>query len=455
MACKRQFSNGKVVITGLGMICPLGTNLQESWTRLLCSHSGIKLLTEDCYTGISHQGQVEKILQPWIGAPASMNLDTTWKRYMADCSHSIQVPNGFEYWPRWIQLLLISAQEAIDQAGLLKNDSLERERIGTCIGTGIGNLTDIIDTNQILLRKGSRRVSPYFIPRILLNTPTGLLCQMYKLRGPSNAISTACATGASALIDGFMMIQSGDADMVIVGATEASLTPLAFSGFSQLKALATGWTDDPQEASRPFDTDRNGFVMGEGAGVIILEKESHAKERNVPIFAEMIGYGVASDAYHITAPCPHGNGAKLSMKRALQKAGVHPDQIDYVNCHATSTPLGDQIELNAMSQIFHPRDASHGSSLNISSSKGAIGHLLGAAGIVESIFSIMALQDNILPPTLHLHAPISPIPPSNIFNHVALHSQTPKKRLEYVMKNSFGFGGINASLLFQRFPPKY
>lgn len=417
----------KVVVTGLGLICPLGRTVQDSWRNLLCSHSGLKLLTDSSYLTSNEQTLYQ--LKPWIGAPVTF-------------AFPIIHNNIYSTWPRWMQLLLISSHEAIMNAKL--NEIINRDRVGICTGTGIGSLEDIIQTSNVLTIKGHRRVSPYFIPKILFNTPAGLLGQLYKWLGPTNTVSTACSTGASALINAAMMIQSGDADVMIVGASEAPLTPLSYAGFSQLKALAAEWPDDsPHLASRPFDKERNGFVMGEGAGSIILESEKHALKRGATIFAEFSGYGIASDAYHITAPSKDGNGAILAMKKAIDKAGISPNMIDYINCHATSTPLGDQIELEAIETVFQSRATNL--SLPISSSKGAIGHLLGAAGIVESIFSILSLYDQILPPTLNLHNP----PSSNLIDHVSLYSKRPHSRMKYILKNSFGFGGINVSLIFK------
>jgi 3-oxoacyl-[acyl-carrier-protein] synthase II len=338
----------------------------------------------------------------------------------------------------FIVFALAAAAQAVEDAGWTPDDEEERERTGVMIGSGIGGLSGITEGGLTLHERGPRRLTPFFIPANLINLASGHVSIRYGFKGPNHAVVTACSTGAHAIGDAARLIMLDDADVMICGGTEAAICRLGIAGFAAARALSTGFNDDPPRASRPWDQARDGFVMGEGAGILVLEEHEHAKKRGAKLYAEVIGYGMSGDAFHLTAPSEDGNGAYRSMRNALKRAGIAPDQIDYINAHGTSTPLGDEIELGAVKRLF----GRHAYELSMSSTKSAIGHLLGAAGSVEAIFSILALRDGVVPPTLNLDNPS----PSCDIDLVA--NEAKPRKVEHVLTNSFGFGGTNASLVF-------
>jgi 3-oxoacyl-[acyl-carrier-protein] synthase II len=327
---------------------------------------------------------------------------------------------------------------AVEDSGWTPVEDEARERTGVMIGSGIGGLPGITEGAITLQDKGPRRISPFFIPSNLINLASGNVSIKYGFKGPNHAVVTACSSGAHAIGDASRLIMLDDADVMVCGGAEAAVCRLGLAGFAAARALSTGFNDDPPRASRPWDQDRDGFVMGEGSGMMVLEEYEHAKKRGARIYAEIIGYGMSGDAYHMTAPAEDGNGAFRSMRNALKRAQLTPDKIDYINAHGTSTPLGDEIELGAVKRLF----GDHAYKLSMSSTKSAIGHLLGAAGTVEAIFSILAMRDGITPPTLNLDNP-SPACDIDLVPKVAK-----ERKVEYVLSNSFGFGGTNASLIF-------
>jgi 3-oxoacyl-[acyl-carrier-protein] synthase II len=340
----------------------------------------------------------------------------------------------------FITYAVAAASQAIADSGWKATSEEEKERAGVMIGSGIGGLLEIEEAVLEMKEKGPRRVSPFFIPSALINLASGHISIMYGLKGPNHAVVTACSTGAHAIGDAGRIIQLGDADVMVAGGTEAAVCRMGIAGFCASRALSTAYNDTPEKASRPWDKGRDGFVMGEGAGVVVLEEYEHAKKRGAKIYAELVGYGMSGDAYHITAPSSDGNGGFRSMQSAIRHAGLQPTDIDYINAHGTSTPLGDEIELGAVKRLF----GDHVRKLSMSSTKSSIGHLLGAAGSVEAIFSILAMRDQIAPPTLNLDSP-----PENC--DVDLVPHTAKKRtINAVLSNSFGFGGTNASLVFKK-----
>ncbi len=331
-----------------------------------------------------------------------------------------------------------AAVQAVEDSGWQPDSEEEYERTGVMIGSGIGGLPAITEAAITLQERGPRRISPFFIPSSLINLASGNVSIRYGFKGPNHAVVTACSTGAHAIGDAARLIMLDDADVMVCGGTEAAICRLGLAGFAAARALSTNFNDDPPRASRPWDQSRDGFVMGEGAGVLVLEEYEHAKERNAKIYAEVLGYGMSGDAHHLTAPAEDGNGAFRAMRNALKSARLAPDSIDYINAHGTSTPLGDEIELGAVKRLF----GDHAYRLAMSSTKSAIGHLLGAAGSVEAIFSILAMRDGVVPPTLNLDNP-SPSCDINLVPKV-----TQERRVNYVLSNSFGFGGTNASLIF-------
>ena len=418
----------RIVVTGMGLVCPLGSGVRHNWERLIAGQSGIR----------SIQAFDVSDLPVKIGAavPAGnesegyFNADD-WvpakdRRKMAD----------------FIVYAVAAASQAVVDAGWTPQAEPELERTGVMIGSGVGGLPNIYEQSVALYEKGPRRVSPFFIPSTLINLASGQVSIKFGFKGPNHSAVTACSSGAHAIGDAARLIQFDDADVMIAGGAEAALCRIGIAGFHAARALSTGFNDRPQQASRPWDRDRDGFVMGEGAGIVVLEELEHARQRGARIHAELIGYGMSGDAYHMTAPAEDGSGAYRSMRVALGHAGVNPEDIDYINAHGTSTPLGDQIELGAVKRVFG--DAAY--DLSMSSTKSAIGHLLGAAGSVEAIFSILALRDGVVPPTLNLDNP------SEDCDLDLVPHQAKERPVRIAMSNSFGFGGTNATLIFTAGP---
>jgi 3-oxoacyl-[acyl-carrier-protein] synthase II len=410
----------------MGLVTPLGLGLDNVWGRLIAGESGISSIQSFDVSDLPSRiaGQVP------IG-------DTSSGKY--DAEHWVPAKDHRRM-DTFILFAMAAAIQAIEDSGWTPEDEEARERTGVMIGSGIGGLPAINDTALTLAERGPRRVSPFFIPSSLINLAAGNVSIRYGFKGPNHAIVTACSTGAHAIGDAARMIALDDADVMVCGGTEAAICRLGIAGFAAARALSTGYNDDPPRASRPYDKGRDGFVMGEGSGILVLEEYEHAKTRGAKIYAEVIGYGMSGDAYHMTAPAEDGNGAFRSMRNALKSARLTPDKIDYVNAHGTSTPLGDEIELGAVKRLFED----HAYKLSMSSTKSAIGHLLGAAGSVEAIFSILALRDQIVPPTLNLDNP------SDACDIDLVPKTARERKVDYVLTNSFGFGGTNASLIFCR-----
>jgi 3-oxoacyl-[acyl-carrier-protein] synthase II len=414
----------RVVVTGMGLVTPLGIGFERVWSRLLAGESGIGAIQSFDVSDLSSRvaGQVPR----GEGDEGLFNADD-WvppkdQRRMGD----------------FIIFAMAAAVQAVEDSGWQPDKAEDCERTGVMIGSGIGGLPGIAEATVTLQERGPRRVSPFFIPSCLINLASGNVSIRYGFKGPNHAVVTACSSGAHAIGDAARLIMLDDADVMVCGGTEAAICRLGLAGFGAARALSTSFNDDPRRASRPWDQDRDGFVMGEGAGILVLEEYGHAIERNAKIYAEILGYGMSGDAFHLTAPAEDGNGAFRSMRNALKSAHLSPDSIDYINAHGTSTPLGDEIELGAVKRLF----GEHAYKLSMSSTKSAIGHLLGAAGSVEAIFSILALRDGIVPPTLNLDNP-SPSCDIDLVAKVAR-----ERRVTYVLSNSFGFGGTNASLIF-------
>ena len=416
----------RVVITGLGLVTPLGCGVEASWSRLLAGQSGARRVEEFEVDDIASQiacfvprGETSKGLfnpDDWMEPKEQRKVDT------------------------FIAYALAAADQAIEDSGYKPDTAKKQERAGVLIGSGIGGLSGIADTSILLKEKGPRRISPFFIPGRLINLASGYVSIRHQLKGPNHAVVTACSTGAHAIGDAARLIQFGDAEVMVAGGSESPICRIALAGFAACKALSTHFNDDPLRASRPYDRDRDGFVIGEGAGVVVLEDYEHAKARGALIYAEITGYGLSGDAYHITAPAEDGDGAYRCMKAALKRAGVEAGDIDYINAHGTSTPMGDEIELGAVERLFGNTAAK----LCMSSTKSAIGHLLGAAGAVEAIFSALAIRDNVAPPTLNLDNP-SVETSIDLVPHASRETE-----INTVLSNSFGFGGTNASLVLQR-----
>jgi 3-oxoacyl-[acyl-carrier-protein] synthase II len=418
------FESKRVVVTGMGLVTPLGRGVEGVWQSLLASTSGIAPITRfkvddlPCRVGGSVPTDASH--------PLRLNVDdvvsSKERRRMDD----------------FIVYAIAAADEAVKNSGWVPSTDDERERTGVMIGSGIGGLFTIDETAQTLATQGPRRVSPFFIPASLINLASGQVSIKHGFKGPNHAPVTACATGAHAIGDAVRLIKYGDADVMVAGGAESAMCRLGLAGFAAAKALSTSFNDSPTKASRPWDKGRDGFVMGEGAGTVVLEEYEHAKKRGAKIYGEILGYGLSGDAYHITAPSEDGSGGFRAMRGALRDAKLNPADIDYINAHGTSTPKGDEIELNAVKRLFG--DASR--QLSMSSTKSAIGHLLGAAGAVEAIFSILALRDQVAPPTLNLDDPSDGCSDVDLVPH-----QPKKRRIRYALSNSFGFGGTNAALV--------
>jgi len=416
----------RIVVTGMGLVTPLGIGLDEVWGRLVAGESGVRAI----------QSFDVSDLPARIAAQVPRG-DREGGLFNAD---DWVPPKDQRKMDEFIVYALAAAAQAVEDAGWTPEDEDERERTGVMIGSGIGGLPGITEGAITLHERGPRRISPFFIPSALINLASGHVSIRYGFKGPNHSVVTACSTGAHAIGDAARLIMLDDADVMVCGGTEAAICRLGIAGFAAARALSTNFNDDPPRASRPWDEARDGFVMGEGAGILVLEELEHARARGAKIYAEVIGYGMSGDAYHLTAPAEDGNGAFRSMRNALQRAGLAPDKIDYINAHGTSTPLGDEIELGAVKRLF----GDHAYKLSMSSTKSAIGHLLGAAGSVEAIFAILAIRDNIVPPTLNLENPSASC-------DIDLVPQRAKERkVDYALSNSFGFGGTNATLIFRR-----
>jgi 3-oxoacyl-[acyl-carrier-protein] synthase II len=412
----------RVVITGMGLVTPLGLGLEAVWKDLLDGKSGAgpiqKFDTSDLPAKIACS-------IPRGGAAPLFNPDD-W-----------MLPKEQRRVDDFIVYGLAAAQQAVEDSGWMPTDEEALERTGVLIGSGIGGLGSIEDATITLVDKGPRRISPFFIPSALINLTSGHVSIKYGFTGPNHSVVTACSTGAHAIGDAMRIIKWGDADVMVAGGAEGAITRLGMAGFAACKALSTKYNDDPTKGSRPWDKGRDGFVMGEGAGIVVLEEFEHAKARGAKIYGEVLGYGMSGDAYHITAPAEDGSGAFRAMRAALKNSGLPRDEIDYLNAHGTSTPLGDEIEVGAVKRLYGD-DAYN---LSMSSTKSSIGHLLGAAGSVEAIFSVLAIRDGVAPATLNLEEPSE----SCDIDLVAL--QPKERKIRYAMSNSFGFGGTNASLI--------
>lgn len=414
----------RVVVTGMGIACPLGLGVEHVWRRLINSESGISTIqsfdTKDLACKIA--GQVPQ------GTKADNKLDIgEW----------IPVKDQKKM-DRFIHLALVAGTEAVEDSGWRPESEEDRCASGVMIGSGIGGLNTIAEAAMLIAQGKARRISPFFIPSALINLASGHLSIKYGFKGPNHSAVTACATGVHAIGDAARLIMLGDADVMVAGGTEAAVCELGIAGFCASRALSTGFNDRPTAGSRPWDKDRDGFVMGEGAGVVVLEELEHAKKRGAKIYAEVAGYGMSGDAYHITAPAEGHDGAFRSMRAAMKNGGLNPSDIQYVNAHGTSTPLGDDLELEAVERLFG--DAARG--LAMSSTKSATGHLLGAAGAVESIFSILAIRDGVAPPTLNLDE----VSRESVIDRIAKTAQ--QRKIRTALSNSFGFGGTNASVIF-------
>ena len=414
----------RVVVTGLGLVTPLGGDVETTWNNLIAGKSGIAAITR--FDTTDQKAKIAGEVKP-KGHPMGFDPD---KRV----DHKIQ-----RQVDPFIVYAIDAAGQAIEDAGLVDMDEDLKERTGVSIGSGIGGLPGIERESLVLAEKGAGRVSPHFVHGRLINLTSGQVSIKYGLMGPNHSVVTACSTGAHSIGDAARMIKDGDADIMLAGGAESTINPLGVAGFAQARALNTAYNDRPEQASRPYDKDREGFVMGEGAGVVVLEEYEHAKARGAKIYAEIVGYGLSGDAYHVTAPHPEGRGAELAMKMALKKAGLQPEDIDYVNAHGTST-MADTIELAAVKRVLG--DDLHGASM--SSTKSAIGHLLGGAGAVEAIFCILAIRDQIVPPTLNLDNPDEGTEGVDLVPHKAR-----KRPVRAALSNSFGFGGTNASLIMK------
>ncbi|MFQ5520274.1 MAG: beta-ketoacyl-ACP synthase II [Candidatus Methylomirabilia bacterium] len=408
----------RVVVTGLGAVTPVGNSTEEFWGAISQGQSGIGPITRfdasDFPTRIA--GEIKDFdPQRWLDKKEARRLDP------------------------YLQYAIACAAMAVEDAGL-DLSTVDGTRFGVLVGSGIGGITTLIDTHKTLLERGPDRVSPFFIPMLIANMASGLISMRYKAKGPNSAVVTACATGNHAIGDAFKIIQRGDADVMIAGGAEAIITPLTFAGFCSMKAMSTR-NDEPQKASRPFDADRDGFVCGEGGGEVILESLEHAARRDARIYAEIVGYGMSSDAYHMTAPDPEGDGAARAMTGALRDGGVEPTMVGYINAHGTSTPYNDKFETMAIKRVF----GDHASKLAVSSTKSMIGHLLGAAGGAEAIATILGIWYGLLPPTINYTTP----DPECDLDYVP--NQARKQEVEVALSNAFGFGGTNATLAFRRF----
>ena len=416
----------RVVVTGMGAITPLGSGINTTWDNLIAGKSGLAGIEHFDVSDIACQiaGQV-----PRGEGDGAFNADD----YLP--------PKEQRKMDEFMHFAIGAADMAVKDAGWEANDDESQERTGVLIGSGIGGLNTIANNVNAMNEKGPRKVSPFFIPACLINLASGHVSIRHGFRGPNHSVVTACSTGAHAIGDAARLIQHGDADVMVAGSAEATVGRLALAGFAACRALSTGYNDRPTEGSRPWDKGRDGFVMGEGAGILILEEFEHAKKRGAKIYGEYAGYGLSGDAHHITAPAADGNGGFRAMRAALRDAGANLEDVDYINAHGTSTPLGDEIELGAVKRLF----GDHAYKLSMSSTKSAIGHLLGGAGSVEAIFAIKAMNEGVVPPTLNLNDP------SEGCDIDLVPLKAKEREVNSVLSNSFGFGGTNASLVFKKF----
>lgn len=415
----------RVVVTGLGLVTPLATGVEESWSRLLEGRSGAGTITrfDASHLATNYACEVEH----GDGSDGTFNADD-WME-----------PKERRKVDDFILYGIAAAEMAVRDSGYVAQTTDQKERTGVLIGSGIGGLSSIADTAVLLKERGPRRVSPFFIPGALINLISGQVSIRHGYKGPNHSVVTACSTGAHAIGDAARIIKAGEADVMIAGGAEAAICEIGIAGFNACKALSTKRADDPQKASRPYDADRDGFVMGEGAGIVVLEDYDHAVARGAKIYAEVAGYGLSGDAYHITAPSEDGEGGERAMKAALKSAGLQPSDVDYINAHGTST-MADTIELGAVERLM----GDHAGHVTMSSTKSATGHLLGAAGAIEAIFSILAIRDQVAPPTINLDNPAVETP-------VDLAPNAARKReINVALSNSFGFGGTNASVIFKK-----
>ena len=413
---RHQDGDAQVVITGMGVVSPLGIGVETFWSHLCDRRSGVDRITRFDPSRLTTQIAAEVV-----------DFDPAQYMDRKDAKRA----------DRYSQFAIAAAREAVAHARLAGSD-VDPNRIGVVLGSGIGGIETFEIQHRALVEKGPGRVSPHFVHGRLINLISGQVSIKYGLMGPNHAVVTACSTGAHSIGDAARMIKDGDADIMLAGGAEATICPIGIAGFAQARALSTAFNDQPEKASRPYDKDRDGFVMGEGAGVVVLEEYEHAKARGAKIYAEVVGYGLSGDAYHVTAPHPEGSGAYRSMEMALKKAGMSPGDIDYINAHGTSTPLGDELELGAVRKLF----GNEAANISMSSTKSAIGHLLGGAGAVETIFCILAIRDQIVPPTLNLDNPSEGTAGVDLVPH-----QAKKRQVRAALNNSFGFGGTNASLV--------
>ena len=416
----------RVVVTGLGMVTPLACGVETTWRRLIQGQSGARRIESFDVSDLPCKiaGQIPR----GDGSGGTFNPDQ-WME-----------PKEQRKVDDFILYAMCAARQALDDAGWKPTAYDDQIASGVLIGAGIGGVEGIAETSITLKERGPRRVSPFFVPGRIVNMAAGYVSIEHGLKGPNHAVATACSTGAHAIGDAGRMIALGDAEVMVAGGAESPVNRISVAGFAAVRALSTGFNDTPQRASRPYDKDRDGFVLGEGAGIVVLEEYQHAKRRGARIHAELIGYGLSGDAYHITAPAPDGDGALRCMTAALRRAGISPAEVDYINAHGTSTPMGDEIELGAVHRLL----GNAAGRASMSSTKSCIGHLLGAAGAVEAIFSILAIRDRVAPPTINLdnpsvETPIDPVP-----------HRSKERDIDVVLSNSFGFGGTNASLVFRR-----
>ena len=416
----------RVVVTGLGLVTPLGAGVEHVWSRLIAGESGAGRV--ESFEVADLPCQIACQVPRGDGSNGTFNADE-WME-----------PKEQRKVDDFIIYAIAAAGQAIKDSGWAPKTYEEQISSGVLIGSGIGGLGGIYETSILLKEKGPRRISPFFIPGRLINLASGYVSIMHGLKGPNHSVVTACSTGAHAIGDAGRLIALGDADVMVAGGAESAVNRIGLAGFAACRALSTSFNDNPKAGSRPYDKDRDGFVMGEGAGVVVLEEYEHAKARGAKIYAELIGYGLSGDAHHITAPAEDGDGAYRCMQMALKRAGISAHDLDYVNAHGTSTPLGDEIELGAVTRLVGDAAAK----LTMSSTKSAIGHLLGAAGSVEAIFSVLAMRDGIAPPTLNLDNP-------SVTTQIDLVPKVAKKKqIDTVLSNSFGFGGTNASVILRR-----